>query len=65
MPYWHDECGLSVFLYPRILLYLGFHKRRAAHAKIIKVIILLRKHGLSSFCVFVVIHYTLGFFICQ
>ncbi|MBR5221894.1 MAG: hypothetical protein IKV66_12980 [Clostridia bacterium] len=46
-------------------LLLGYHKRRAAHVKEIKVIKHIRKHDCSSFVDFVVTHYTLLFRICQ
>ena len=48
----HSRCGLSVFLFPMIILilYLGFHKSRAALSKVIKVIRkLIYKHGYFSF----------------
>ena len=46
----HSRCGLSVFLFPMIILilYLGFHKIRAALGKVI-IKILVEKHGYSSF----------------
>jgi hypothetical protein len=46
-------------------LLLGYHKRRAAHVKEIKVIKHIRKHDCSSFVDFVVTHYTPLFLICQ
>ena len=48
----HSRCGLSVFLFPMIILilYLGFHKSRAAHSKVI-IKKLVHKHGYSSFVI--------------
>ncbi len=44
-------------------LLLVFHKRRAAHIKVIKK--LIYEHDCSSFCEFIVTHYTPEFYICQ
>ena len=38
MPLEHMKCGLSVILCFRVISALGFHKRRAALDKVIKVI---------------------------
>ena len=50
-----SRCGLSVFLFPMIILilYLGFHKSRAALCKVMKVIKVIEKlickHDYASF----------------
>ena len=54
-----------VLLSKCLMLHVGSHKRRAALAKKVKIIILLYKHGYSSFCEFDVSHYTPVFCVCQ
>ena len=58
------RCGLTVFACQAALT-LDAHKRRAVHAKIIKVIKeLISSHDIASFCVDVC-HYTPNGRVCQ